>query len=69
MLKVQGVILFLLVAGLGMYSLRFCSGRFMMLRRSKSFTPYLYGIGGILSLMLITLAFFAMLLVFLGPLH
>jgi hypothetical protein len=69
MLKVQGVILFLLVAGLGMYSLRFCSGRFMMLRRSKSFTPYLYGIGGILSLMLITLAFVAMLLVFMWPLH
>jgi hypothetical protein len=69
MMKVQGIILFLLVAGLGMYSLRFCSNRFMMLRRSKSFTPYLYGIGGILSLMLITLAFFAMLLVFLGPLH
>jgi uncharacterized membrane protein YhfC len=69
MLKVQGVILFLLVAGLGMYSLRFCSGRFMMLRRSKSATPYLYGIGGILSMMLITLAFIAMLLVLLGPLH
>jgi hypothetical protein len=68
-MKLQGIILFLLVAGLGMYSLRFCSNRFMMLRRSKSFTPYLYGIGGILSLMLITLAFFAMLLVFLGPLH
>jgi hypothetical protein len=68
-MKVQGIILFLLVAGLGMYSLRFCSNRFMMLRRSKSFTPYLYGIGGILSLMLITLAFFAMLLVFMGPLH
>ena len=69
MLKVQGVILFLLVAGLGLYSLRFCSSRFMMLRRSKSFTPYLYGIGGILSLMLITLAFFGMLMLFLGPLH
>jgi hypothetical protein len=68
-MKLQGIILFLLVAGLGMYSLRFCSNRFMMLRRAKSFTPYLYGIGGILSLMLITLAFFAMLLVFLGPLH
>jgi hypothetical protein len=69
MLKVQGVILFLLVAGLGLYSLRFCSSRFMMLRRAKSFTPYLYGIGGILSLALITLAFFGMLMLFLGPLH
>ncbi|HKN75417.1 MAG TPA: hypothetical protein VJW94_09580 [Candidatus Acidoferrum sp.] len=68
-MKLQGVILFLLVAGLGIYALRFCSGRFMMLRRSKSFTPYLYGIGGILSLMLITLAFFGMLMLFLGPLH
>jgi hypothetical protein len=68
-MKVSGIILLLLVAGLGMYSLRFCSNRFMMLRRSKSFTPYLYGIGGILSLMLITLAFFGMLLVILWPLH
>ena len=39
----------------------------MMLRRAKSFTPYLYGIGGILSLLLITLAFFGMLLAFMGP--
>jgi hypothetical protein len=69
MIKVEGVILFLLVAGLGLYSLRFCSSRFMMLRRAKSFTPYLYGIGGILSLALITLAFFGMLMLFLGPLH
>jgi hypothetical protein len=69
MLKVQGVILFLLVAGLGVYSLRFCSARFMMLRRSKTFTPYLYGIGGILSLALITLAFVAVLLVFMWPLY
>jgi len=68
-MKTSGVIVFLLAASLGMYSLRFCSNRFMMLRRSKSFTPYLYGIGGILSLMLITLAFFAALLAFIGPLH
>ena len=66
-MKLQGIIVFLLVAGLGLYSLRFCSRRFMMLRRAKSFTPYLYGIGGILSLMLITVAFFAMLLGFLAP--
>jgi len=68
-MKMSGVILFLLMAGLGIYVLRFCSGRFMMLRRSKSFTPYLYGIGGILSLMLITLALFGALLVLIGPLH
>ncbi|MGB9466714.1 MAG: hypothetical protein WBR10_16525 [Candidatus Acidiferrum sp.] len=67
--KLSGLILFLLVAGLGIQSLRFCSNRFMLLRRSKSFTPYLYGIGGILSLMLITLAFLAALLVFIGPLR
>jgi hypothetical protein len=66
-MKLPGVLVFLLVAGLGMYSLRFCSSRFMMLRRAKSFTPYLYGIGGILSLLLITLAFFGMLLAFMGP--
>src|SRR5580704_13159026 len=68
-MKFLGFILFLLVAGLGLYSLRFCTSRFMMLRRSKSATPYLYGIGGILSMLLITLAFFAMLLVLLSPLH
>lgn len=68
-MKLQGIIVFLLGAGCGMYGLRFCSNRFMMLRRAKSFTPYLYGIGGILSLMLITLAFFAMLLVFMEPVH
>jgi len=50
-----------------MYGLRFFSGRFMMLRRAKSFTPYLYGLGGIFSLLLITLAFFALLLAFIGP--
>ncbi|MGC1620740.1 MAG: hypothetical protein WA765_19785 [Candidatus Acidiferrum sp.] len=41
----------------------------MMLRRSKSFTPYLYGIGGILSLMLITLALFGAVLLFIVPLR
>jgi len=40
-----------------------------MLRRSRSFTPYLYGIGGILSLMLITLAAIVAFLVLLGPMH
>jgi hypothetical protein len=66
-MKIQGILVFLLVAGFGMYGLRFFSSRFMMLRRAKSFTPYLYGLGGILSLLLITIAFFAMLLAFVGP--
>jgi hypothetical protein len=66
-MKLAGLFVFLLVAGFGMYGLRFFSGRFMMLRRAKSFTPYLYGLGGIFSLLLITLAFFALLLAFIGP--
>ena len=68
-MKSSGVLLFVLLGGLGIYLLRFCSARFMLLRRSKSFTPYLYGIGGILSLMLITLAFFLAFLIFIGPIH
>jgi hypothetical protein len=68
-MKIPGLIVFLLVAGFGMYGLRFFSSRFMMLRRAKSFTPYLYGLGGILSLLLITAAFFAMLLAFMAPLR
>lgn len=68
-MKISGVVLFLLLIGAGIYLLRFCSGRFMLLRRSKSITPYLYGIGGILSLMLITLAAFGALMVLFGPLR
>ena len=68
-MKISEVALFLVLIGFGFYLLQFCSGRFMMLRRSKSFTPYLYGIGGILSLLLITLALFGTLLVLIGTLH
>jgi hypothetical protein len=68
-MKISEVAFCLVLVGLGIYLLRFCSGRFMMLRRSRSFTPYLYGIGGILSLMLITLGAIGALLVLLGPLH
>ncbi len=68
-MKPFGFLLCLLLIGLGVRMLQFCSGRFMMLRRSKSFTPYLYGIGGILSLVLMTLAAFGALLVILGQLH
>ena len=68
-MKISEVALSLVLIGFGISLLRFCSGRFMMLRRSRSFTPYLYGIGGILSLMLITLGAIGALLVLFGPLH
>jgi hypothetical protein len=68
-MKISEVALSLVLIGFGIYLLRFCSGRFMMLRRSRSFTPYLYGIGGIFSLMLITLGAIGALLVLFGPLH
>jgi hypothetical protein len=68
-MKISEVALSLVLIGFGIYLLRFCSGRFMMLRRSRSITPYLYGIGGIFSLMLITLGAIGALLVLFGPLH
>ena len=68
-MRLSGIILCLLLIGLGIYFLRICSSRFMLLRRSKSFTPYLYAIGGIFSLLLITLAVLGALLTVLGPLH
>jgi hypothetical protein len=68
-MKILGLIPLVLLIGLGICLLKFCSGRFMMLRRSKSLTPYLYGIGGILSLMLITLALFGAVLLVIGPLR
>jgi hypothetical protein len=61
-----GIVLCLGLIGVGVYFLRFCSERFMMLRRAKSATPYLYGIGGILSLLLMTLATIGLVLCFLG---
>jgi hypothetical protein len=68
-MKIPELVFLLCVIGGGIYLLRFCSGRFMMLRRSKSLTPYLYGIGGILSLMLITAALFGAFLILMGPLR
>jgi hypothetical protein len=61
-----GILLCLSLIGVGVYYLRFCSERFMMLRRAKSATPYLYGIGGILSLLLMTLATIGLVLCVVG---
>jgi hypothetical protein len=61
-----GILLCLGLIGLGLHFLRFCSERFILLRRAKSATPYLYGIGGILSLLLMTLAAIGLVLFFLG---
>jgi hypothetical protein len=52
--------------GLGVYLLRLCSNRFMLLRHAKSPTPYLYGLGGILSLLLMTAAVFGVALWVIG---
>ena len=50
------VVACLILIVVGLYLTRFCSERFMLLRRAKSATPYLYGIGGILAMLLVTLA-------------
>ena len=68
-MRLLGAIFCLLLIGLGIYLLRMCSSRFMLLRRSRSLTPYLYAMGGILSLVLITLAVLGALLTVLGRLH
>lgn len=68
-MTLSGGILVLLLIGLGLRGLQVCSNRFMMLRRAKSFTPYWWGIGGILSLMLITFAVLAAALMILRPIH
>lgn len=68
-MRFAGLLVLVLLIALGIYALKFCSERFMLLRRSKSFTPYLYGIGGILSLGLITLAVFGAALLLIGKLH
>lgn len=63
---IPGAIVCLILIGLGAYLLRFFSQRFMMLRRAKTATPYLYGIGGIFSLMLMTLATIGLVMLVLG---
>jgi hypothetical protein len=64
-----GAILVLLLVGIGFHFLQICSARFIMLRRARLMTQYLWGIGGILSLMLITLATFVAVLLILRPFH
>jgi hypothetical protein len=61
-----GILLCLGLIGAGFHFLRFCSERFMLLRRARSATPYLYGIGGILSLLLMTLATIGLVLCLIG---
>jgi len=63
------IIVVLLLVGLGFHCFRICSDRFMLLRHAKSFTPYWWGIGGILSLVLITVAMIGALLLWLGRFH
>lgn len=65
-LMIAGIFVCLVLIGVGIQLMRFCSERFMMLRRAKSATPYLYGIGGMLSLLLVTLATLGLLLFLLG---
>ena len=68
-MKLAGFLMCVSLIGLGIHLLRRCSNRFMLLRHAKSFTPYLYAIGGIFSLVLITLAFAGALLVFVSSLR
>src|SRR5690348_7846970 len=59
----------LILVGVGFHFFQICSNRFMLLRRSKSMTPYLYGKGGILSLTLIPVALLGALVIPLAPIH
>lgn len=68
-MKLGGFLMCVAFIGVGIHLLRVCSNRFMLLRHLKSFTPYWYAIGGILSLMLITLAVFGAVLLFLASLR
>ena len=68
-MTLSGAILVLLLIGLGFYFLRICSARFIMLRRAKLTTQYLWAMGGILSLMLITIATLVAIFLLLGPFH
>ena len=55
-MKLAGFLVCVVLIGVGIHLLRVCSNRFMLLRHLKSSTPYVYAIGGILSLVLVTLA-------------
>lgn len=63
---IMGIFLCLAAIGGGIQLTRFCSERFMLLRHAKSATPYLYGIGGILALLLATLATIALVFLLLA---
>lgn len=65
-MMIAGILVCLLLIGTGIRLMRFCSERFMMLRRAKSATPYLYGIGGMLAMLLVTLAAIGLVMFFLG---
>jgi hypothetical protein len=65
-MKLAGFLVCVALVGLGLHWLRSCSNSFMLLRHAKSFTPYTYAIGGILSLVLITLAAVGAVLLFLS---
>ena len=68
-MMILGILLCLALIGVGFHFFRICSDRFMLLRHAKSFTPYWYGMGGILSLLLITLGAVVGVLALLWPLH
>jgi len=63
---IAGVFVCLAAIGGGIQAMRFCSERFMLLRRAKSATPYLYGIGGMLAMLLVTLAAIGLVILLLG---
>jgi len=63
---IAGIFVCLLAIGGGIQLMRFCSERFMLLRRAKSATPYLYGIGGMLAMLLVTLAAIGLVLCIAG---
>ena len=68
-MKLAGFLVCVSLIGLGIYLLRYCSNQFMLLRHAESFTPYKYAIGGILSLVLITLAVVGAVLLFLSAIR
>lgn len=68
-MKLAGFLVCVVLIGLGFHFFRLCSNRFMMLRHAKSYTPYWWGIGGIVSLLMITLAVFAGLFLILSRLR
>ena len=68
-MKLAGFLVCVSLIGLGIYLLKLCSNRFMLLRHAESLTPYRYAIGGILSLVLITLAVAGAALLFLSAIR